>query len=202
MSPDGPGVWPCRVPGWPEQGPAVQVLAIAHPAPDPSAAASDADGRTAARQRVREVLARYAGPEVVSHLRTSPRQAPLPGPVAVSHSAGLSLLAWCDHGCLGIDLVDLAPVAAMPREEREALATLYLGPEAACDAAHEAEPFAHAWARHEARLKCVGLGLQEWSSEQAAAFSDCLVWPVAWPAPLAEAMQPRVAWLAWRGTAA
>lgn len=193
-----PDVWRCSVPGWPAQGPVVQVLAMTHPVPDPSVAAADVDGRTAARQRVREVLARYAGPEVVTRLRTSPRQAPLPGPVAVSHGAGLSLLAWCDHGCLGIDLVDLAPVAAMPREEREALAALYLGPEAA----DEAVPFAQAWARHEARLKCLGWGLQEGSPDRMAALAACSVWPVAWPAPLAEAMQHRVAWLAWRAMAA
>lgn len=197
MSPFLPGVWPCSVPGWPADAPAVRVLAVAQERRVLAADAADADGRSAARQRVREVLAHHAGAGALVHLRTSSRQAPAPGPVTVSHGEGVSLLAWCAEGCLGIDLVDLAPLAVMPREERRALASLYLG-----EALDEVIPLAHAWARHEARLKCLGLGLQEWRVGDAAALAACAAWPVAWPHPWAETPLRRVAWLAWRRSAA
>lgn len=194
MSPALPGVWPCSVPDWPTQGPALQVLAVAQERPVSADGAGDADGRSASRQRVREVLAQHAGAEVLSHLRTSYRQSSAPGPVAVSHGEGLSLLAWCAEGCLGIDLVDLAPLEAMPRDERVALASLYLG-----EALDEVIPLAHAWARHEARLKCLGIGLTEWSADLQAALSVCPVWPVTLPSAFADDGPSRWAgWLAWR----
>ena len=64
---------------------------------------------------------------------------------------------------IGVDLLKLAHIP-----DWQAVATLYLGPEvsaaiAATDPAQQMACFALHWAQLEARCKCQGLGLSEWS---------------------------------------
>lgn len=133
--------------------------------------------RSEARALLRDLLAGY--------LETAPDQVPLhfaPGQapsvaanwqgmhvsISMSYSQGVALIAICPGARIGIDLTDMAP---MP--EWAQVASLYLGPEsvsrlAALDGVPRDKMFALAWAELEARGKCLGLGLQEWSSARQA----------------------------------
>jgi 4'-phosphopantetheinyl transferase len=69
---------------------------------------------------------------------------------------------------IGVDLLKLAHIP-----DWQAVATLYLGPEvsaaiAATDPAQQMACFALHWAQLEARCKCQGLGLSEWSESSNA----------------------------------
>ncbi|MEG0201221.1 MAG: hypothetical protein RR718_10765, partial [Comamonas sp.] len=86
---------------------------------------------------------------------------------SISHAPGLALLARHWQGPVGVDIQALDTTA--PRHELAAVARLFLDQKAAQalidipQEAHFLEAFANAWTRHEARLKCAGLGLVEWS---------------------------------------
>ncbi|MEG1455318.1 MAG: 4'-phosphopantetheinyl transferase superfamily protein, partial [Comamonas sp.] len=77
-------------------------------------------------------------------------------------------IALCPGARVGIDVTEIAP---MP--DWAAVAKSYLGPAALArlapaDGAARDKAFALAWAELEARGKCLGLGLQEWSAARHA----------------------------------
>lgn len=145
--------------------------------------------RDSARQRVRTVLREILGNvELISRpgqaLRLLQQNSPIG--ISVSHEAGLSLLAINFSGPVGVDLMqlpeDLDWLTHIP-----ALASDYLGPQSARQLAAlapeaQASSFAAAWTRHEARLKCLGLGLQEWQPALEEDLSNCRVQPLLLPA--------------------
>lgn len=192
-------VRPCTVSDVPGHWPLCHVRAVTHP-PGVS--------REAARQQVRALLAAEAGESWAARLRRSSREVPAPGPVSISHEGERSLLAWCDRGGLGIDLVDVAALQDTAESDVLATAALYLGPAwqddamAGLDGTDPRLHFAHAWARHEASLKCLGLGLTEWVAHGPAVLASCEQRPVILP-PLSAGPGPVrwVAWLAWRPAA-
>jgi 4'-phosphopantetheinyl transferase len=102
--------------------------------------------------------------------------------VSVSHEAGLSLAAINLHGAVGIDLLRLGePLADMP-----ALARDYLGPAAAAKlgtlpVSERPAAFAQDWTGLEARLKCLGQALSEWTPELEVQLAACTVTNLAMP---------------------
>ncbi len=132
--------------------------------------------RPAARALLRLLLAGYLGldPERLA-LSLEPGRAPRleqhwrgqPLFLSLSHARDAALLALCPGVPIGVDLVE---VEAMP--DCAAVAGLYLGPRAAARLALPAGPerdaaFAREWAALEARGKCLGLPLTEWSAARA-----------------------------------
>lgn len=128
--------------------------------------------RGEARALLRALLADYLGvaPAQVP-LHFEPGQAPVVAAqwqgmglsISMSYSQDVALIALCPGARVG---VDVTAIAALP--DWAQVARLYLGPEsaarlAACEAGARAMMFALAWAELEARGKCLGLGLQEWS---------------------------------------
>jgi 4'-phosphopantetheinyl transferase len=134
----------------------------------------------AAHTLLRETLADYlACSAPCVPLRCVPGQAPwlemdAPLALSLSYADEMLLLGLCAGARLGVDLVRITP---MP-DWRE-VATLYLGP-VGCTAlaalpASERDPaFARAWAELEARSKCLGEGLAEWTPAAAARRAQCL----------------------------
>ena len=124
--------------------------------------------RAAARQHVRQALARHtAGRAGRGDWQETPQ-----GPVAAAPEVSLSLsyageaAVWAvGQGCkLGVDLVQLAPLA-----DWRAVSQLYLGEAvtaqlATCTEAARPAAFAEAWAQLEARSKCLDLPLTEWQA--------------------------------------
>lgn len=166
----------------------VRILAVNTPAD-----ASRAQARALVRQAIREDFAAGVGVDAGSlALLSSPGAPPCLGPpwqqvgVSISHEAGLSLAAIRREGAVGIDLLRLGPLLE-DLDDLDALASDYLGPEAvralgALPAGERPLAFAQAWARHEARLKCRGLDLQEWTPELAARLRTLTVIDLAMPA--------------------
>jgi 4'-phosphopantetheinyl transferase len=164
----------------------------------------EATGRDAARARVRvalrEALGQLAGlaPDVIL-IQSTPGCAPsvsYPGRdreapcVSISHDEPLSLAAIHLHGAVGVDLMR---VQAIP--DWRAVARDYLGPQAtalleALPVADRAPAFARAWSAHEARLKCHGLQLAEWTPRLAGQLDGCHCRELALPAGIKGA----VAW--------
>ena len=189
----------CAVLDAPSDWPALQVLMVVHPQ-----SADLAAGRDAARQRVRELLLRDAGPEIAAPFLAVARAAPGAGRASISHAQTHSLLAWCQRGCIGIDSVSPLSFADMSLQDLVALAVLYLGPKAAAaillttEAAKARTLFASAWARHEASLKCLGLPLDEWSPGLQRQLAGCLTAEVAPPAKTVAKAAASVIRIAWR----
>lgn len=128
--------------------------------------------RAEARDLLRALLAGYLGK---SHekmpLHFVPGQAPcvdldwqgMALSISMSYSQDLALIALCPGAHIGIDVTEIAPMPDWAQ-----VAKLYLGVEstarlAAIDGLPRDKMFALEWAALEARCKCVGLGLQEWS---------------------------------------
>jgi 4'-phosphopantetheinyl transferase len=124
-------------------------------------------GRAAARATLGELLAAYLGtaeaPELALADGGKPRLAEAPGRLSfnLSHSGDLALVAVAPGGArVGVDIErlkgrrDLARLAArrLPAEDAAAVAA------AGTDAEREVAFYA-AWTRHEARVKCAGVGL-------------------------------------------
>lgn len=89
----------------------------------------------------------------------------------LSHSAGLALIAVTEGRAVGVDIETIAP-----RQDLVALAERGLSAEeaAAVRAAapgRQLEAFYTAWVRHEARLKCLGVGLASPAPPTAAAIA-------------------------------
>ena len=126
--------------------------------------------RESARQLVRTVLREMLGDVKLISTPGQPLrlagQDSQPG-ISVSHERGLSLLAIHFSGPVGVDLLRIGEPAGW-QTEIPTLAVDYLGPEIAQRIARLPPPeqlaqFAQAWTDHEARLKCRGSGLEEWS---------------------------------------
>lgn len=134
--------------------------------------------RLQARAALRSCLALELGcPEDALHISNQRNQAPqlwlhgerLSQPYcSISHAPGLALLAWHGAGAVGVDIQAVDSEAS--RQELTAVAQLFLSPDVAQSLTGIAQDalffkaFANAWAAHEARLKCVGLGMVEWSA--------------------------------------
>ncbi|HPT48587.1 MAG TPA: 4'-phosphopantetheinyl transferase superfamily protein [Accumulibacter sp.] len=138
--------------------------------------------RRIVRQTLAERLAELldTNVEAIGSLGGPPGRAPcLAAPwsrvgLSLSHEPGLSLAAVRLHGPVGIDLFRLG--TALPDLER--LSRDYLGPATAAMLAAQPDAerqtaFAKAWTTHEARLKCLGLALDEWSPTLARHLARC-----------------------------
>ncbi|NEX59528.1 4'-phosphopantetheinyl transferase family protein [Noviherbaspirillum galbum] len=143
--------------------------------------------RAEPRRLLRDAVRRFLGgvlhcaPDAVP-LVSQPGEAPrvsLPDRrifLSFSHEPGLSLAALHAGGPVGVDLMDLAQAASL--EDWQALASDYLGPRALAAIRHRNPPsrpkaFALAWTSQEARLKCSGLPLEEWSEALEARLAGC-----------------------------
>lgn len=112
--------------------------------------------------------------------------------LSVSHAAGLSVAAIRVGGAIGIDLIRIEPgVAELPDWER--VAQDYLGPQscrqlATLPPAQRTAAFAQAWTCQEAGLKCLGLGLTEWTPALESRLASCVVSALAVPGLYGAAM--------------
>jgi 4'-phosphopantetheinyl transferase len=124
------------------------------------------DGRVQAREALGRILAAALGeaepPALLAEENGKPRLALEPGRISfnLSHSGGLALVALAPGGAdVGVDIErikerrDLARLAARWLPEADALAVAAVPP------AEQAAVFYPAWTRHEARVKCTGVGL-------------------------------------------
>lgn len=181
--------WPARLPAAHE---GVFVIGI------------EGDGeRVAARRRIRaaltEALAQLTGlAEADIAIESVPGRAPsvsftgrvrirahAAAGIAISHDGALSLAAINLDGPVGIDLMQLCDTP-----DQDLLARDYLGPGVAARLrasapAERAAAFARAWTEREARLKCLGLQLAEWTAESDRQTARCRCIPLALPAGLA-----------------
>ncbi|WP_210543457.1 4'-phosphopantetheinyl transferase superfamily protein [Rhodoferax sp. PAMC 29310] len=135
----------------------------------------DNPDRTVARQAIRTCLTGILGemwgcePADVTLTHTPGQPLRAQGPhspewgLSVSHEAGLSVAAVNRLGPVGVDIV-----CESPAFDWHAVAHDYMGPAMARQLASQPlvsqnQQFLRAWARHEAGLKCLSLGLVEWS---------------------------------------
>jgi 4'-phosphopantetheinyl transferase len=135
----------------------------------------DSPDRTVARQTIRTALQGVLGElwgcapanVTLTHTPGEPLRAQGPNSPAwglsVSHDAGLSVAAVNRLGPVGVDIVCKSQAF-----DWHAVAHDYLGPAMARElASHPLASknldFLRAWARHEACLKCLSLGLVEWN---------------------------------------
>jgi 4'-phosphopantetheinyl transferase len=131
-----------------------------------------------APDRVRLHSPSGSAPWASVELDAGPRRVAL----AISHDGDLSVAAFCFAGAVGIDVSQVVPVP-----DWEAVARDYLGPSAvqtlaALPAGVRDAVFAQAWSEHEARLKSLGLQLEEWRPERAPLLAACACLPLALPA--------------------
>ncbi|MFP5391170.1 MAG: 4'-phosphopantetheinyl transferase family protein [Gammaproteobacteria bacterium] len=157
-------------------------------------------GRDTARARVRLALRELAAQvyEVAMErigIDSAPGLAPrlvldgqvLAAGVSISHEEDYSVAALYPDGPVGIDLMRVQDI-----DDWKAVARNYLGPQvlaelAACAPAGRALALARAWTVREARLKCLGQPLAEWSAlPDGLACLDVAV-PEGWVATLAHA---------------
>ncbi len=119
--------------------------------------------------------------------------------LSISHERAISLLAFCASGAVGVDVA--AVDAAADASELRRTAGVFLEPKAAVALSHPAHKatffiaFNEAWAAHEARLKCIGQPLVEWSPALSARLAGVRASPVELPA---WATPGHVAAVAWR----
>lgn len=156
--------------------------------------------RDQARQRVRRILQEILGDET---LIDKPGQAiRLARPdnqigISVSHETGLSLLAIHFAGPVGIDLLKIPDdpdwAAQIPSLARDYLGPVLVRQISDQPLLQQMTGFAQAWAAHEARLKCQGLALTEWSSSLEASLAGIRVQPLALPAGYVGAIATRAA---------
>jgi 4'-phosphopantetheinyl transferase len=168
---------------WPASfDPAPDLLIVAIDTPDTPI-------RDSARQLVRSVLREILGDVELISIPGQPIRLARPDSllgISVSHEIGLSLLAVRRSGPVGVDLLQL-PDTPDWQPQMTTLASDYLGPDSARriaeQPAHEGSvQFARDWTAHEARLKCLGLGLSEWSAALEKDLSRCRVQELDLPA--------------------
>ncbi|MGY4639371.1 4'-phosphopantetheinyl transferase family protein [Pseudomonas sp. TE24901] len=156
--------------------------------------------REAARARVRQALSEALlqaldVPQNRIRFHSSPGQAPqirVPGHedagLSISHDGDFSVAAVHLHGPVGIDVM-----AVQDTPDWQSVTSDYLGPHVlarlcAASQAQRARLFTRAWCEREARLKCVGQGLGEWSPRAAR---GCRTVEVGLPAGLVGALALR-----------
>lgn len=123
------------------------------------------------RGLLRELLGRYLGLEPASlHFAVGEHGKPALDrdrlPFNMSHSGELALYAFSDAGAVGVDV----ELARRPVDE-VAIAARMLGEDVAqrlqaLDPATRQREFLRAWARHEAELKCLGVGIGDAGAER------------------------------------
>lgn len=124
--------------------------------------------------------------------------------LSISHDTGVSLIAWHGAGPVGVDVARPSAEADADAAELARVAQLYLEPNRPSALAYQAQAamniraFMQRWACHEARLKCAGLGLVEWSDALAARLAGILAVAVELPPWAGDA----AAAIAWRAPAA
>ena len=177
-------------------GAAADLLVISVVTPDSTLREA---ARAQMRDALREVLSLQLGcaPEsvVLQSIPGQPLRVEQPSHgqnigLSISHEAGLSVAALRRNGRVGVDIMRIAPGF-----DWQAVARDYLGPQAVRRIASQPEPeqplaFAHEWTRLEAGLKCLGLGLQEWSPALAQRLESCRLMALDLPVGLCGA----VAW--------
>ena len=92
--------------------------------------------------------------------------------LSFSHEPGLSLAAINFASPVGIDLLQ-GSANGLSGDEIRQLGMDYLGPAANPRMDGDPRAFAEAWAGHEARLKCLGLGLTEWTPAVGQGLAGC-----------------------------
>lgn len=139
-----------------------------------------AAARCELRSALRRVLAAWSGlPPEALPLAETPHGPVWHGPcrggvapgISLSYAGGTAWVGLLPGGPIGIDAVEAAAFGEMTD-----VARLYLGPETAAAVRLSADPgraFADAWAEREARIKCLGLELAEWSPERARLEAAC-----------------------------
>jgi 4'-phosphopantetheinyl transferase len=141
----------------PHSRPEIQVWRVELRGDEPRAEARAALGRVLAA-----ALGEDGPPELVVDENGKPRLAVDPGRLSfnLSHSGGLALVALAPDGVeVGVDVErvkerrDLSRLAARWLPEDDAAAVAAVPP------AEQAAVFYPAWTRHEARVKCSGVGL-------------------------------------------
>ena len=150
------------------------------------------DARHTIRHAVQHTLAAFLDcPAASVTLRSRPGQAPQvvalgAGPVhlSISHLPSLSVAAISLRGAVGVDVMAIG-TQSLP--DWANVAHDYLGPLAA-KVLQQTPPhdrpavFANAWTALEACLKCLGLGLTEWTPGLASRLQGCAVSSLALPA--------------------
>ena len=150
------------------------------------------DARHAIRHAVQHTLAAFLdGPAASVALLSRPGQAPqvaAPGVksfhLSISHLPGFSVAAISLRGAVGVDVM---AVDTQSLSDWADVARDYLGPLAA-KALQQTPPddrpaaFANAWTALEACLKCLGVGLTEWTPDLAARLQACTVISLTLPA--------------------
>ena len=112
---------------------------------------------------------------------------------------------------MGVDLQHRLDRDDLPAAELQRIATLYLGPDFwpnrppalvdLCNRAIYNIAFIKLWVAHEARLKCLGEALQEWSPALQARLTACVAQPLHWAAePTSPDVTAWVAAVAWPHT--
>ena len=148
-----------------------------------------AEARSAIRHAVQHTLAAFLNcPATSVALLSRPGQAtqvaaPNAGLVhlSISHTPGFSVAAISTRGAVGVDVMAV-DTPNMP--DWADVARDYLGPLAA-KALQHVQPddrpaaFARAWTVLEAGLKCLGLGLTEWTPGLATRLQACRITPLA-----------------------
>lgn len=198
-----PGVWRWRVVATPQDWPVLHVLAVAHPFIQ-----GHAHSRAAARQRTRQLLREHAGAEIAGPVLAHPSGAPGAGRVSISHEDGWSLVAWCQRGCIGVDIVGPRGLAGASAEELQRVSGLYLGAglvgggpgpmeSPALSSQDCRQKFAKAWARQEAKLKCLGLTLDEETADLRLRLAACHSERVVLPPEVGPGAAALEVWIAW-----
>jgi 4'-phosphopantetheinyl transferase len=103
------------------------------------------------------------------------------GWLAISHDGALSVAAIGLHGAVGIDVTQVLDIPDWQPVARD-----YLGPDLAARLAAlpehaRVQAFARAWTEREARLKCLGRELTEWSEDGDRAVDACRCLPLSLP---------------------
>jgi 4'-phosphopantetheinyl transferase len=118
-----------------------------------------------------------AAPSAVVALDSGHRRIAL----SISHDGDISVAAYSFNGAVGIDVTSIVPVPDWQPVARDYLGLAAAEALAARPHGERDTAFAHAWSEHEARLKCLGLQLDEWRDELAPALRSCRCFPLALP---------------------
>lgn len=102
-------------------------------------------------------------------------------PLSISHDGDISVAAYSFNGAVGIDVTSILPVPDWQPVSRDYLGRATTDALATRPHGERDTAFAHAWSEHEARLKCLGLQLDEWCDELAPALRACRCFPLSLP---------------------